>query len=65
MRTKVYIAWLDDSLRLDARERRLELNPTPEGIDAVFCENGKEIRRTRIDLTGNPEELAREWLGAS
>ncbi len=33
-RTKVHITWLGDTLRLQARENRLELVPTPDGIVA-------------------------------
>ena len=35
IRTKIYMAWFDDMLRLEARERRLELQPTAEGIVAA------------------------------
>ena len=30
MRTKVHIAWIGTTLRLEARDRRLELRPTPQ-----------------------------------
>jgi len=56
-RTKVNIAWLGTTLRLEARGHRLELRPTPEGVVAAF--SGKE---SPLDLTGKPEVLAREWL---
>src|SRR5689334_17102982 len=32
LRTKVHIAWLGSTLRLEARERRLELRPTAGGV---------------------------------
>ena len=64
MRTKVHIAWLGPALRLEARDRRLELRPTPEGVVAVETGNGGEIRSRPVDLQGNPEALLREWLGA-
>src|SRR5262245_56981931 len=35
-RTKVNIAWIGTTLRLDAKERRLELKPTAKGVLAVF-----------------------------
>src|SRR4051812_8623284 len=41
-RTKVHIAWLGSTLRLEARERRLELRPTGSGIQAVYLDNGQE-----------------------
>src|ERR1035441_11082044 len=34
LRTKVHIAWLGSTLRLAARDKRLELRPTPTGIVA-------------------------------
>jgi hypothetical protein len=59
----VHVAWLGSNLRLEARERRLELRPTPEGIVAVyFDENNRETRTEALDLNGSPENLLREWL---
>src|SRR3954464_9419138 len=37
--TKVHIAWLGSTLRLEARERRLELRPTATCVQAVYIEN--------------------------
>ena len=63
MRTKVRIMWLGSTLRLQARDHRLELRPTPEGVFAVQLVNGDEVRRDRIDVDrGNPEKLAKKWL---
>src|SRR5258708_25343539 len=62
-RVKVHIVWLGTTLRLEARDKKLDLQPTPEGILGVFIENGSEVRKRRVDLAGNPEDLAREWLG--
>jgi hypothetical protein len=62
LRTKVNIMWLGTSLRLQAREHRLELRPTPEGVVAHFFVNDKETKRAKLDLNGNPEKLAKEWL---
>ena len=64
LRTKVHVAWLGNTLRLEARDRRLELRPTATGIVAVSIENGNEATGKPLDLTGNPEQLIREWLGA-
>jgi hypothetical protein len=65
MRVKVHIAWLGTTLRLEARDRRLELRPTPGGVLAVYLENNHEIRTESLDLKkGNPETLVREWLAA-
>ena len=62
LRTKVNIIWLGGTLRLQAREHRLELRPTPEGVIAHFFVDEKENKRQKIDLAGNPERLAKEWL---
>lgn len=61
-RIKVHIAWLGTTLRLEAREKKLELRPTPQGVIAVFLENGNEIRTIPVDFQGDPGKLAREWL---
>jgi len=61
-RTKVHIAWLGTTLRLEARDRRLELRPTPEGVTAVFLKDGVELWQEELDLNGDAEKLAREWL---
>ena len=62
LRTKVNIMWLGTTLRLQAREHRLELRPTPEGIMAFFFVADKETKKQKVDLAGNPEKLAEEWL---
>ena len=64
MRTKVHLAWISSTLRLEARQNRLELRPTPDGVVAVFIENGTEVRTQPVDLGGKPEELASQWLTA-
>jgi hypothetical protein len=61
-RTKVHITWLGSTLRLEARERKLELRPGPAGVTAVFLEDQSEVRSLPVDLEGDPETLAREWL---
>ncbi len=63
IRAKVYMAWLEGALRLDARERRLELRPTPDGIVAAFIEADGQSRTKQIDLAGDPQALITEWLG--
>lgn len=62
LRTFVDIAWIGTTLRLDARARRLELRPTPEGIVAVYLQDGQELRAEPLDLSGSPEELIQRWL---
>jgi hypothetical protein len=62
LRTKVNVVWLGTTLRLEAREKRLELRPTPQGIVAAYLDNGQEMRIEALDLHGNPEDLVRQWL---
>ena len=62
MRTKVHIAWLGTTLRLEARERRLELRPTSTGVVAAYIEGQRESRVEPLDLAGNAEDLVRRWL---
>ena len=61
-RTKVHVAWLGSTLRLEARERRLELRPGGEGIRAIYLEEGREVRSEPLDLAGSAERLVRAWL---
>ncbi len=64
-RVKVHMAWIGvpPYLRLEAREKRLDLRPTPEGIQAGFFEDGNQVRTRPLDLASSAEDLAREWLG--
>jgi len=62
-RVLVQFTWLGESLRLDAKAKRMELTPTVEGITAVLSLNGEQIDR----LTVNPQvddaaALAKRWL---
>ncbi|HWQ56102.1 MAG TPA: hypothetical protein VN442_20620 [Bryobacteraceae bacterium] len=63
LRMKVQPTWIDTTLRLEARERRLELRPTPEGVTVVFFENKQETRTVLLDLEGDPAALVENWLG--
>jgi len=62
-RSRIHVAWLETTLKLEIKNRRLELRPTPDGIAAVFLCNGREERRVAIDLTASGNELVQEWLG--
>jgi hypothetical protein len=62
LRTKVHVAWLGTTLRLEARGRRLELRPTAAGVVAAYLENGVETRCEPLDLQGDPAALVRSWL---
>ncbi len=62
-RAKVQITWLDTVLRLDAKQLRLELHPSGEGVLAKFFDEGREVRSEKIDLKkSKPEKLAEAWL---
>jgi hypothetical protein len=61
-RTKIHVAWLGSTLRLEARDRRLELRPTATGVLAVYLEGGQEVRSEPLDLKGNAEGFIRAWL---
>jgi hypothetical protein len=65
LRTKVYISWIGPALRLDARDRRMELRPASEGVIVDFFENGRLSKRRTIDLEGSAAQLAEEWLGGA
>ena len=62
-RVLVQFTWIGETLRLDAKAKRLELIPTAEGITAVFFEGRVEIGRAAVDLqTEAPAALAERWL---
>ncbi len=60
--------WIDSVLRLEARwddvERRLELQPTADGVRAVFYEGDQKMASDPVDLEGPAEGLAERWLGS-
>lgn len=62
LRLMVRPAWVEGALRLEARDKKLELRPTAEGVEAVFFEAGTAKRTQAVDLAGDAEALAREWL---
>ncbi len=64
LRSKIYIAWLDTSLRLESRGKKLDLRPTPRGILAVFLEDGRETHSEPVDLEKPPGDLLDRWLAA-
>ena len=61
-RTLVRFTWLEDVLRLEAKEKRLELHPSAEGVRAIFFVNGEQTASEPLDLGGDAEALARRWL---
>ena len=64
LRLKVNVVWLGTTLRLEARDRRLELRPTAAGVVAVYLENGAETHSEPMDLRSDAADLVRRWLGA-
>lgn len=63
IRTKIYVAWFENNLLLEARGRRLELRPTAAGIVAAFMEPDGRTQTEPLDLAGQPDALLRKWLG--
>ena len=63
IRTKIYMAWFEDTLRLEAKQRRLELRPTADGIVAALIETDGATKTRVVDLDGDPGKLLGEWLG--
>lgn len=63
-RIKVHLAWLGTTLRLEARDRRLELRPTPQGVMAVFLEGNREAQTKPVDFESEPRDLAEEWINS-
>ena len=56
-RMKVNFLWIGTTLRIEARSQRLELEPTPNGVEAVLPN-----RRVPLDLDGKPDALVQQWL---
>lgn len=62
IRAKVYIAWIEDNLRLEARGRVLELKPASDGILAQYQRrDGNSVSRP-VDLASDPAVLLDDWL---
>lgn len=62
-RVLVKFTWIGENLRLDAKEKRLELTPTKDGITAVYSLESSEVKRAAVDLQADdPAALARKWL---
>jgi len=62
-RVLVQFTWLGENLRLDAKTKRMELVPTPEGITAVLTLDGVETGREIVNpQSDDAMALARRWL---
>src|SRR6202161_2195027 len=63
LRVLVQFTWLGETLRLDAKAKRMELTPTAEGISAVFSVNGEETGRASVDpQVDDAAALAKRWV---
>jgi len=58
----VRFTWIGSDLRLEAKEKRLELRPGLKGVTAHYFVYGEETRQEPVDLNGDAEGLARRWL---
>ena len=56
-RVKVNLAWIGTTLRLEALGQRLELQPNPQGVEAVFPDS-----RQPVDLNASPDGLIQTWM---
>jgi hypothetical protein len=65
VRAKVYISWIGTSLRLEAKGRKLELQPMSDGIQALFSGEGLEPYSQPVNLEGDPDSLVKEFLKAA
>jgi hypothetical protein len=62
LRTKIYIAWLDKVLRLEAKGQWCEIRPTRSGIEYEFISPGKGKITQPLDLSSDPDTLLTHWL---
>lgn len=59
----VQFTWIGENLRLDAKEKRMELVPTADGIVAVMSVDGVEKVQEEVNpATDDAAALARRWL---
>jgi hypothetical protein len=62
-RVLVQFAWIGETLRLNAKNKRMELSPSAEGIIAVLTLDGLETARKTVDpQRDDAAALARLWL---
>jgi hypothetical protein len=62
-RVLVQFTWLGETLRLDAKEKRLQLTPDAKGITAIFSVNGDVTDRATVDPNkDDAAALAKRWL---
>jgi hypothetical protein len=61
-RVKVHFSWMGTTLRLQARERKLDLKPTADGVMAVWMDGNTEVRTSPVELEGDPGPLVASLL---
>jgi len=64
LRAKVYMTWLGNTLRFELKDKKLELRPTAEGIEAAFIERSEQTKSLKIDFEDDPGKLLTDWLSA-
>lgn len=62
LRKLVRFTWLDATLRLETQEKRMDIEATPDGVQATFYVDGEARHSEPVDFTGDPAALARRWL---
>jgi hypothetical protein len=65
LRSKIYMAWLENNLRLEVRGRWCELRPTPGGIEAEYVKLDGSLVKAPLQLEGDPQDLLASWLDES
>jgi hypothetical protein len=63
LRSKIYIAWLENTLRLEAKGRWCEIRPTSTGIQYEFVSPEGGTVTEALDLSSDPDLLLARWLG--
>lgn len=61
-RVKVRPVWLGSTLRLEARDKQLDLIPAAGGIQGRISAGGEVREEFAVDLAANPQDLAERWL---
>jgi hypothetical protein len=65
-RVLVRFTWIGENLRLDAKNKRMELTPTADGIVAIWSVDGVETSRETVNAQADdPSALAHRWLASS
>ena len=62
MRAKIYMAWLESTLRLEVKGKWCELRPTPTGVMAYFVGADGQMVAQQVDLDQEPDLLLNSWL---